>query len=101
MDLQEQMIEVDMQAEIFKQALENGELKWDDEIIQFFLPLVLHFTHFDWLKLIAENNLVKEDEIVVKNFLDMVQSLMSLNQEQLEQQVEKKIERILREMGEL
>ena len=64
-DTIESIMEIEMQGEMFKKALENDELKWSDDIIQFFLPLILHFTNFDWLRLIAENNLVKEDEVVV------------------------------------
>lgn len=95
----QEIVEVERQGELFKKALESGDMKWEDETIQFFIPLILHFTNFDWLRLIAENNLVEEDEVVVKNYLDMVQSLMKLNQEQLEQEVHKKMEKLLKLMG--
>ena len=97
-DTIEDIMEVEMQGEMFKKALEKGILQWEDETIQFFLPLILHFTNFDWLRLIAENNLVKEDEIVVTNFLDMVQSLIQINEQQLEEAVIAKIHRIMREL---
>lgn len=95
----QQITEVEVRGEVLKEALENGELEWDNETVQFFIPVVLHFTNFDWLRLIAENNLVKEDEIVVKNFLDMVQSLMEINEIQLEKAVEDKIKILLKMMG--
>lgn len=90
----EQILEVNVQGEIFKIALEKGDLKWDDEIIQFFLPLILYFTNFDWLKLVAENTLVEEDEIVVKNFLEMTESLIKINEDNLELSVHEKIKRL-------
>ena len=96
--LEEQMIETEMQGEFFRLALESGAVEWEDERIQFFIPIILHFTNFDWLKLIAKHNLVKEDEIVVNNFLDMVQSLMKINETNLEQAVKDKIGKM---MGEL
>ena len=98
--LEQQMIEVESRAEIYKQALKDGDLDWEDEQIQFFLPVILHFTNFDWLQLIAENNLVEEDEKVVKDFLDMVQALIKVNAEQLEQSVQKKVKLLLKLMGE-
>jgi hypothetical protein len=98
--LEQQMIEVESRAEIYKQALANGDLEWEDETIQYFLPVILHFTNFDWLRLIAENNLVEEDEKVVKDFLDMVQALLKVNTEQLEQSVQTKIKLLLKLMGE-
>lgn len=63
--------------------LVKGELKWDDSIVQYFIPCILYNTEFDWLELIAENNLVEEDEKVVKNFLEMVKSLIKVTGELL------------------
>lgn len=97
-NIEKGILEVEMQGEIFKKALENGDMEWEDETIQFFLPLIFHFTNFDWLRLVAENNLVEEDTVVVKNFLDMVQALMKINEDNLKQAVKDKIELIMKEL---
>lgn len=75
-----------LQLELLK-----GNIKWEDDEIQFFIPAVLIFTDFDWLELIAEYNLVEEDEIVVKNYLAMVKSLIDINGDRLSEEVAKKI----------
>ncbi|MBQ2654034.1 MAG: hypothetical protein IJF83_10800 [Methanobrevibacter sp.] len=80
-----------LQLELLK-----GNIKWEDDEIQFFIPSVLIFTDFDWLELIAEYNLVEEDEIVVKNYLAMVKSLIDINGDRLSEEVAKKIGGMLR-----
>ena len=57
----------------------KGDVEWEDDVIQFFIPVILNFTNFEWLELIAEHNLIDEDEKVVKNFLAMVKSLAEVN----------------------
>ena len=78
--------------------LAKGELKWEDDIVQFFIPVVCYGTDFDWLKLIAENNLIEEDEKIVKNFLDMVKSLADVNAKRLDEAVEDKIKDLMRDL---
>ena len=75
--------------------LAKGNLQWEDERVQFFIPVALYFTEFDWLHLIAENNLIEEDCQVVKNFLNMVEGLTKVNQQQLNGAVGDKLKRIL------
>ena len=74
--------------------LEKGELNWSDEYVQFFIPIALYFTDFDWLKLMAEHNLIEEDCKIVNNFLDMVQTIMQVNTQQLEEGVKNKIKNL-------
>ena len=81
---------VEIQSKELQLALLKGEIKWEEEAIQYFLPIVLEFTNFDWLKLIAENCCIKEDEIVIKNFLDMVESIKKVNQIALQESYEKR-----------
>ena len=70
-------------AKIMSQELQlkllKGEIDWEDERVQFFIPIALKFTDFEWLKLIAEHNCIEEDEAIIKNFLDYVESLMEIN----------------------
>ena len=87
-----QLIYKDLQLELLK-----GNLNWEDDKIQFFLPVALHFTDFDWLKLIAENTLVEEDEKIVKNFLSMAESLKEINGSQLDYAVAEKIRKLFGE----
>ena len=73
-------------------ALLKGELDWEDEKIQLFIPIALKFTDFEWLKLIAEHNCIKEDELIIKNFLDMVESLKDFNLETLHREATQNME---------
>ena len=73
-----QIMSKDLQLRLLKE-----EVEWEDEVVQFFIPIVLKFTDFDWLKLIAEHNCIKEDEIIIKNFLEMVESLRDINEHAL------------------
>lgn len=90
------LAEVEMMSKEIQLKLLKGELEWEDEMVQFFIPVALFFTNFDWLKLLAEHNLVEEDEKVVKNFLEMVQALMKINATGLEDAVNEKIGKMLR-----
>ena len=78
-----QIMSKDLQLRLLKE-----ELDWEDDIVQLFIPIVLKFTDFDWLKLIAEHNCIKEDEIIIKNFLDMVESLRDINEQTLHHRME-------------
>ena len=90
-DIEKMMGEVSLISKSLQLELAKGNLKWEDEEIQFFIPVALSFTDFDWLELIAENNLVKEDEIIVKNFLAMVKSLKNVNEGRLNENIAEKI----------
>ena len=76
--------------------LQKGELEWEDEEVQFFIPAALFFTDFDWLELIAENNLIEEDAVIVKRFLKSVKSLTEINSQLLEQEIEKKLRKLFK-----
>ncbi len=99
MSFEEEYTEMQMLSQFIKEQLKTGELKWGDEPVQFFLPVIIHFTEFDWLRLIAENALTQEDEVVVKNFLIMVEGLMEVNSQQLESQVHNKVDKLFRRFG--
>ena len=83
------MISKDLQLKLSK-----GELDYSDDIIQFFLPSIFHLTEFDWLEIVADNTLIEEDAVIVKNFLSMVESLTEVNQQRLEQSVNEKLMRL-------
>ena len=74
-------------SKLIQMKLEMGEAKWEDEQVQFFLPVVLHLTDFDWLNIAAENMLIEEDEVIVKNFFAQLQSLMKINENGLHKSV--------------
>lgn len=94
MTFEETYHELQLMSKQFQLDLAKGDLNWEDETIQFFLPVILYHTDFEWLKLIAENTLVEEDEEIVKNFLNMVESLVKVNTAQLNQAVEEKLKRL-------
>ena len=75
--------------------LEKGNLKWDDESVQFFLPLAIYFTNWDWLELAAKNILIEEDFKIVKDFLSKVQSIAEYNQDSLDNAVGEKLKGVL------
>ena len=95
--IKQDFLELEFMSKAMQFDLEKGELNYDDEAVQYFLPVVLHFTNFDWLKIVAENTLTEEDEKIVRNFLDMVKALIEVNAEHLTKEVEGKINRLFGE----
>ena len=81
--MENQLHEQEAQSKDIQLKLLKGELEWEDEKVQFFIPVALRFTDFEWLKLIAEHNCIEEDEKIIKNFLDMAESIMEINSNQL------------------
>jgi len=75
-------ISKDLQLKLIK-----NELQWEDDKVQFFIPVILSRTDFDWLKLIAEHHCIEEDEKIIKNFLDMCESLRDVNSNALKDSV--------------
>ncbi len=67
--------------------LEKGELNWEDERVQYFLPVGLFFADFDLLRVVAENILVEEDNEIVQNFLSKVESICEVNENNLHKSV--------------
>ena len=94
--MNEELIETELISKQLQLDLEKGELEWADDIIQFFIPVALYHTNFEWLRLIAENNCIEEDEKVIKNFLSMVESLIQVNTAQLNDAVSDKIKKLFR-----
>lgn len=90
-EVEEMMQSIEVISKELQLKLLKGEMKWEDEAIQFFIPVILNFTEFDWLELIAENNLIEEDAIIVKNFLGMAKSLAKINADQLHDAISKEI----------
>ena len=91
MSLEENYEQMQLISKVIRLQLETGELDWADSRVQFFIPVVLNFTDFDWLELVAENNLVEEDAKIVKNFLKSVQTLMEVNAQLLDQSINDKV----------
>ena len=85
-DLAEMMTQTEYVSVILQHKLNSGELRWTDEEIQFFIPVVLNFTDFTWLDLIAKNNC--KDYEVIRDFLDHVKALMRANSEGFAKKVE-------------
>ena len=83
--LMENMIEGEIMAKAIMHDIEKGKLSFNDEKVQYFLPVVLYFTNYEWLKYVADNTLIEEDAKIVKNFLNMVETIVHTNSEQLEQ----------------
>ena len=90
--MEEDYAQMKLMSQAIQLQLLKGEVKWEDEVVQFFLPAVLYLTDFDWLNIIAENILVEEDEEIVKNFLAKAQSLIEVNSNSLNEAVSDKLE---------
>ena len=91
-DMEEYYAQLQVMSQAIQLQLLKGEVKWEDEVVQFFLPAVLYLTDFDWLNIITENILVEEDEEIVKNFLAKAQSLIEVNSNSLNEAVSDKLE---------
>lgn len=61
--------------------LYRGNLKWSDDIVQHFIPVVMSLTNFEWLKLIAKNS--KYHQKSIYDFLEYVETLVKVNGEKL------------------
>lgn len=90
-NMEENYAQMQLMSQAIQLQLLKGEVKWEDEVVQFFLPAVLYLTDFDWLNIIAENILVEEDEEIVKNFLAKAQSLIEVNGNSLNEAVSDKL----------
>lgn len=94
MSLEKDLAEVQLMSKQIQLDLAKGELKWEDETTQFFIPVVLFHTNWEWLELIAENTLIEEDAEIVKNFLAQAQSLTEVNVGLLNEAVKEKLRRM-------
>lgn len=90
-DMQQSVIEFFGELEIIDKLcslqLETGDYKWEDEPIQYVIPVLIGYTNWDWLEKIAENNLVEEGCKVVKNFIAHCKSLCEVNSELLKNSI--------------
>lgn len=93
-EMEAQFKEVQILSLLYQRDIATGKHKWEDEEIQFVLPVVLYLTDWEWLKIAAENMLVEEDEKIVKNFLTQLESLVQINEKGLNKAVEDKIGRL-------
>lgn len=75
--------------------IEKGNLSWDDDIVQYFIPLPVSFIDWDWLNLIAKNTLIDEDYEIVKNFFDKVKAIAEHNEHELNNAVELKLKQLM------
>lgn len=71
--------------------IKTGDLSWDSEEVQMYLPVCLALVDFDWLRLIAENTSIAEDEVIIKNFLAKCESLLKVNSQALHEHFENSI----------
>jgi hypothetical protein len=78
--------------------LEKDNIGWEDEKVQFFLPIGLYFANFELLRVVAENTLIEEDNKIVQDFLSKVESMIEINSNNLHQTVGEKIKRIMEDL---
>ena len=88
------MFEVENLTKSILYDLEKGNLKWEDEKVQFFLPVGLHYTNWELLRVVAENILIEEDNKVVQDFLSRVESIVEMNENGLNDAVAEKIDQL-------
>lgn len=91
MDAEKMLTTLELCSKTLQLKMLNGDASWDDQEVQFFIPVVLYFTNFEWLRLIAENHLIEEDEKIVKNFLSFCESLRDVNNQQMHNEAMKKM----------
>lgn len=80
--------EIIMLSALNKAQLEAGNVEWTESVIQDFLPIVLRYTSWDWLDLIAKHELLCEEYSVVKNFLKKAEMIVENNQKILSNKME-------------
>ena len=97
MDLESNLTELKFMSKAIQLDLLQGKLEWEDNRVQYFIPAALYFTDFDWLKLIAEHNLIEEDSKIVINFLEQVEALSDVNSQRLNDDVEDKLNKLFKE----
>ena len=83
--------EVQLESKSIQLKLAKGEITYDSDEVQFFIPVIVTEQCLEWLNLIAENTLVAEDEEIVKNFLAKAHSIRDVNKEALHQRVTDKL----------
>ena len=74
--------DMEMVSQSLQLQLANETIDWNDETIQFFIPVVLNFTNHDWLRLIAKHSIYNDKFIF--DFLDYVEELQTVNAKMLE-----------------
>lgn len=85
-DLIDMMTNMEVTSQILLLKLKTGDAKWNDKEIQYFLPLVLNFTNFEWLDEIAKKEYPKDYE-VISHFLDNVKKLMRIKADELSKEI--------------
>lgn len=98
MNIENHLTETETISKSILYDIEKGNLKWEDEKVQYFLPIALYFSDWAWLELAAENILIEEDCKIVKEFLAKLQSMAEHNTESLNTAVETKIKRIMEDL---
>ena len=71
--------------------LSKNEIDYNSYSVQLFIPVVVTEDSLQWLKIIAENTLISEDEQVVKNFLAKAESIRAMNSKRLHSLAHEKI----------
>ena len=79
-DFQEYLDRVMLISERLQYALKNDNVKWESNEIQFFLPVILYFTNFDWLMLCAEHYCTNSEKVIINRFFNHVKHVIEVNE---------------------
>ena len=95
MDAQQVLTEMEIMSKAILYDIAKGDLKYEDKKVQYYLPIALGFTEWEWLELIAENTLIEEDAEIVKNFLKKAKALAKINQDHLTDDLENTLRKMM------
>ena len=88
------LTEYNLMSKELQLDLAKGNLSFEEETIQYFIPAVYAISDVDFLRIVAENILIEEDCKVVMEFLDKFESLASVNAQLLNEAVIDKLKRM-------
>ena len=84
-EISDMFASMEMASQSLQFQLEKGMIDWNDDAVQLFLPVILNFTDYDWLKLIAKHSIYNEKEVI--SFIEYVKQLHIANARALENKV--------------
>ena len=90
----QELYEADCLAKSILYDIMTGELSWEDEKVQLFLPIATYFTNWHWLELMAENILIEEDAKIVKKFIKEAKAIAKHNEDILNISIENKFKKM-------
>ena len=88
------LTEYNLMSKELQLDLAKGDLSFEEETIQYFIPAVYAISDIDFLRIIAENILIEEDCKVVMGFLDKFESLANVNAQLLNEAVINKLKKM-------